>query len=293
MGPLGGLVLQTPTPGFGPAALESYRMLLVRVGWFVASLLGVVVVGWLLVEPGINRVVRRRNAGNPTLEEAISRYVRLLVVLVGVLVGAVVAGFGPALADSALVVAAVTLAVGVAAQTVIASLVSGLVLVLDPHFNVGDYIEFDDTGGVVQSITLRVTRVVTPDGELVTVPNTVLTSRAVARPYGRGRHRLVEYVGIAFESDVEAALEHLEAAAVEVDAVLPEPAPRAYVDEFGSDAVVLRVHLWVERPREVDLFGVRSAFARGAKRRLDEAGIVISPASKRELLGRLEVDDGA
>lgn len=286
------VVLQTPTPGFGPAELEEVVPVLRRAGWFVAGLAVVVAVGWLVVEPAISRFVRRRNRGNTTIQEAITRYVRLVVVVAGVLVGAVAAGYGRFLGDSALVVAAAMLALGVAAQAVIGSLISGLVLVHDPEFNVGNYIKWADGEGVVQSITLRVTRVLTPAGELVTIPNTVLTSGAVGRPYGRGRYRVVEHVGIAYEADVDEALRHLEAAAVEVAAVLAEPAPAAYVDEFGSDAVVLRVHYWIDDPRKRDLFGVRSAFARAAKSRLDDAGIAISPPSKRELLGRIGVDEG-
>jgi len=39
----------------------------------------------------------------------------------------------------------------------------------------------------------------------VTIPNTTLTSEAVARPYGRGRSRVVERIGIAYEDDVDDA----------------------------------------------------------------------------------------
>ena len=292
MDPTTAVVLQTPTPGLGPEELEEVLPELARLAWFVGGLAVVVAIGWFLLEPAVSRFVRRRNRGNATLQEAITRYVRLLVVVLGALVGAVLAGYGRFLGDSALVVAAATLALGVAAQTVIGSLVSGLVLVHDPEFNVGNYIRWEGGEGVVQSITLRVTRVLTPDGELVTIPNTVLTGGAVRRPYGRGRYRVVEHVGIAYEADVEAALGHLQAAAVEVDAVLAEPPPAAYVDEFGSDAIAVRVHYWIRDPRKRDLFRVRSEFARGAKARLDEAGIAIAPPSKRELLGRIGVDDG-
>ena len=288
------VVLQaTPTPGLGPDELVDYWPLVRRGAWFLAGFLLTAAVGWFLVEPLVSGVVRRRNRDNRTIQEAFSRYTRVLAVVVGFFVGVGVAGYGQFLADSAIVIAAATLAVGVAGQTVIGSLVSGLVLVMDPEFNVGNYIQWEGGQGTVQSITLRVTRVLTPDGELMTVPNTVLTSKAVTRPYGRGRYRVVEHVGIAYEDDVEAAIEHLAAAAASLDAVLAQPAPSAYVDEFDSDAVVVRVHYWIEDPRRRDLFRVRSEYAREAKRRLEAAGLTISPASKRELLGRIAVDDGA
>ena len=207
MTPLATALLRTATPdaGMGPDELVDLLPDLVRAGWFLVGFLLVLVVGWYVVEPVVSRGIRRRNRNNPTIQEAISRYVRLFVLLVALFVGAGAAGFGQVLQNSALVIAAGTLAIGVAGQTVIGSLVSGLALVADPEFNVGNYIEWADREGEVRSITLRVTRVHTPDGELVTIPNTTLTSEAVARPYGRGRSRVVERIGIAYEDDVDDA----------------------------------------------------------------------------------------
>jgi len=282
-----------PTPVVGPEGLAAYWPLVHRAVWFVAGFAAVTLVGWFVGEPLIARFVRRRNRNNPTIQEAVSRYVRLFVLVVAFFVAAGIAGYGRFVGDSALVVAAGTLAIGVAGQTVIGSLVSGVVLVVDPEFNVGNYIEWAERQGTVQSITLRVTRVLTPDGELVTVPNTLLTGQAITRPYGRGRRRIVEHVGVAYETDVAAALDHLTAATDAVDDIVAEPTPKAYVDDFGSDAVVLRVHYWIEDPRRRDIFAIRSAYARTVKERLEAAGITINPASKRELLGRIGVDDGA
>jgi small-conductance mechanosensitive channel len=288
------LLQTTPTPvagPVGPAGLADYWPALVRGAWFLVGFVAITLVGWFVVEPLVGRYVRRRNRNNPTIQEAVSRYIRLLSLVVALFVAAGIAGYGGLIGDSALVIAAGTLAIGVAGQTVIGSLVSGLVLVTDPEFNVGDYIEWADREGTVQSITLRVTRVLTPDGELVTVPNTTLTGQAVTRPYGRGRYRIVEHVGLAYEADVSAALEEFTAATAAVEEIKAEPTPKAYVDEFGPDSVVVRVHYWIEDPRRHDIFEIRSMYAQAAKTRLDDADITISPASKRELLGRIEVDD--
>jgi len=288
-----GLVLAAETPGTGPGALLDYWPLVERLGWFIAAFLVVAIVGWVVVEPAISRFVRSRNRNNPTIRNVIRRWLRLLVVAVAVLVGLAAAGFGYVIGDSALVVAAATLAVGVAGQTVLGSLVSGMVLVADPEFNVGDYVEWPDGAGTIQSITLRVTRVVTPDGELVTVPNTTLTSEAVTRPYGRARHRIVDTVGIAYETDVGEALSHMHAVATNLEGVAAEPSPDVYVESFESDWVECRVHYWVADPNREDVLAVRSAYAQALKERLDAADIGISPASKRELLGRVDVDGEA
>jgi len=139
MTPLATALLRTATPdaGMGPDELVDLLPDLVRAGWFLVGFLLVLVVGWYVVEPVVSRGIRRRNRNNPTIQEAISRYVRLFVLLVALFVGAGAAGFGQVLQNSALVIAAGTLAIGVAGQTVIGSLVSGLALVADPEFNGG------------------------------------------------------------------------------------------------------------------------------------------------------------
>lgn len=166
-------------------------------------------------------------------------------------------------------------------------------LVFDPEFNVGNFIEWEDGKGTIRSITLRVTRIQTVDGELLTVPNTVLTSQTIVRPYGHGRRRIVEHIGLAYEADVDEAIRHLEAAALDLDRIAPEPTPSAYVDDFDSDAVVVCVHYWVDNPRRRNLFDIRSEYAKTVKDRLEAAGITISPPSKRDLQGRIAVDEPA
>ncbi|WP_256297826.1 mechanosensitive ion channel family protein [Haloarchaeobius salinus] len=284
------LLLQGAPPEFWPSQLANDWAFVVRLGWGVLAFALVTLFGWYLLDPAVSRIVTARNRNNPTLEEAVSRYLRLSVVVVGFLVGALITGYGAFLQSSALIVAAATLALGVAGQTVIGSLVSGMVLVLDPEFNVGDYIEWEGGEGTVRSITLRVTRVQTPDGGLVTLPNTKLTSQPVTRPYGYNRIRIVEHVGIAYEDDVDDALALLEEAARNVDGVVEGPSPTAYVDEFSGDAVVLRSEFWVTTPERRTLFRIRSNYARRVKQQLDGADITIAPPSKRELLGRIDVE---
>ncbi len=283
------LLQTTELVDVGPEELADYEPALIRAVWFLVGFLIVVGVGWYVVEPVVSRAVRRNNRRNKTMQEAMSRYTRLASVVVALFVGAGVAGYGGFLSSSALVFAAATLAIGVAGQAVVGSLISGLVLVFDPEFNVGNYVEWDDGEGAITSITLRVTRVETPDGELVTVPNTLLTSQAVRRPYGRKRYRVVEHVGVSYDDDLDDAIEGLRRAARRTDGVVEDPEPDAYLEEFGDDAVVLRCHYWLMDPRDTDVFDLRSRFARNAKQILEDADVSISPASKRELTGRVDV----
>lgn len=272
---------------------EAYREILLPFGKFALAFFAVYLVGRLFVEPAVDRVVRQRNQNNPTIQQALRRYLRLLIVVVGAAFGIAAGGYGQVLTSSALIIAAATLAIGVAGQEVLGALISGLFLVANPNFNVGDWIAWDDNEGVVEAISFRTTRVRTENNETVTVPNTELTTSTIVSPYGREQFRVAEEIGIEYEDDVEAAMEHLREAARTQPAVLDDPEPRVYLVEFGDDAVVLQVQYWIRNPTRRDTMRVRSEFSLAAKSRFEDAGLNISPASERELSGGVRVEQSA
>jgi small-conductance mechanosensitive channel len=76
--------------------------------------------------------------------------------------------------------AAVGVAIGFAAQDLLKNLFGGIILVFDQPFQVGDKISAGGTYGEVVSIGLRSTRIVTPDDNLVSVPNAQVVDGQVA-----------------------------------------------------------------------------------------------------------------
>lgn len=248
--------------------------------------------GRLVLVPAVVRVVARRNPDNPTVVEGVQRFTVLLLGLVALGVAIVAAGFGHVLSGSALVIAAATLALGVAGQAVIGNLVSGLFLVADPEFNVRDWIRWADGEGVVETIHFRVTRVRTADEEVITVPNTTLATTAISRPYSRDRYRIAVRLGIAHDEDPSTAEAILLDAVGAVDGALGEPAPRVVVDDLGEDALWLRVLFWVGDPTRIDVVEARSAYVRGLHERLEDADVVYSQPSDHVVTGAIDVDRG-
>lgn len=76
--------------------------------------------------------------------------------------------------------AGIGVAIGFAAQDLLKNLFGGLILVFDQPFQAGDKISIGGTYGEVVSIGLRSTRIVTPDDNLVTVPNSQVVDQQVA-----------------------------------------------------------------------------------------------------------------
>jgi small-conductance mechanosensitive channel len=273
-----------------PSELADYSELFVRAGKFVLAFVAVYLAGRLAVEPAVDEVVRRRNRNNPTIQDAVGRYLNLLVVLVALAVAIAAAGYSQVLARSALVVAAATLAIGVAGQAVIGNLVSGLFLVSDRNFNVGDWIAWGDREGVVEAISLRTTRVRTPDNETVTVPNTDLATTAITRPYGRDRYRVSERIGIGYDDDVEAAMEVLDEIARGHDSILDDPAPRTYLEGFEDAAATVQVFYWLRSPSRQHVMRVRSEFELAVVSRFREEEIDLTTVSNHEIAGSLAIE---
>ena len=274
-------------------SVEATRPYLVQTAKFLVGFAVVYLLGRFTLATGVVSVIRRRNPNNPTMQEAATRYLHALVLVVALAVAVASAGFGQILTNSALVVAAGTLAVGVAGQEVLGALVSGIFLVGDPNFNVGDWIAWDETEGVVESITLRVTRVRTPNNEVVTVPNTELTANSVTRPYGRAEFRLTERLGIDYDDDVDAGIDLFRTTVSDHAAVLDDPAPKVYVEELGGDEVVLRADFWIRNPNRRDVLSVHSGVIRTLKERFEAAGFTVSPPSHHDVRGRVAVDGDA
>jgi small-conductance mechanosensitive channel len=205
-------------------------------------------------------------------------------------VGASVSGLASFLTATEALAAAATIAFGFAAQDVLGNLVSGVFIVLDPKFNIGDWIQWKDREGVVEDISFRVTRVHTFDNELITVPNAELSKNAVTNPVAKDRLRVRYEFGIGYEDDIDHAKEILLAEARRHPEILDRPGARAVVGELAPSYVGLEVRFWVDQPSRTDFLRIRSEYVQAVKERFDAEGVEM-PYPYRQLTGRIETQE--
>ncbi|GGM69833.1 small-conductance mechanosensitive channel [Halarchaeum rubridurum] len=275
------------------AAAASYHDLLVQFGVFLVVAFAVYVAGRFLLVPPLVRLVRVRNPENQTLVDATDLYARVAVAAVALVLATAAAGFGRAFQGSALVVAAATLALGVAGQDVIGNLVSGVFLVADPDFHVGDYIRWTDQEGTVEKVDFRVTRVRTAAGETVTVPNSQLTTNALVSPYAGETYRVSETFGVRHDADVGTALRLAREAAEADDRIVADPEPTVQVRGFGANSLDVVARYWVGAPTETPIADVRSAYLRRVADAFEAHDIEANPPSRTELSGSLALADAS
>ncbi|MFC6718768.1 mechanosensitive ion channel family protein [Natrialbaceae archaeon GCM10025810] len=248
--------------------------------------------GRTVVLPLLERALDRRgldeHAQNPLLLLA-----RVGVVFVALAVAFGAGGFGNFLVSMAGIAAAGALAVGLAMQNVIANFVAGVFIYADRPFRIGDWIEWDDGtySGIVEDISLRVTRVRTFDNELLTVPNSALTEGVIENPVDADKLRQKFVFGIGYDDDVERASEIIVEEARDHPDILGEPAPSVRLVELGDSAVGLQSRYWIADPSRADFVRIRGEYVAAVKRRFDEGGIDM-PYPVRTLEGGLVLQDG-
>jgi small-conductance mechanosensitive channel len=253
---------------------------------FVVVFVVIYLLGKYFLTRAVGRSLRRRDFDETLVGLVVSTTV-VVIAVVAVALAATVAGFGVVLAAFATLAGALALAVGFAAQDLVANFVAGVFIIQDEPFTVGDWIEWDGNSGVVRDIQLRVTRLDTFDNQLVTVPNSDLANAAVINNVVNDQRRVSVDFGIGYDDDIDQARDAIVDEGTHVDGVLEDPAPTAPVTGLGDSAVVLQGRIWID-PNESSYGAIRAQFLEAVKQRFDSEGIDM-PYPNTELSGDIEV----
>ena len=175
------------------------------------------------------------------------------------------------------------IAVGFAARDTLANLFSGIFIVADGPYRIGDYINLD-TGerGYVTHVGLRSTRIMTRDDVEITVPNAVIANAKIVNESGgpSPRSRIRIGVGVAYGSDVDQVVEVLEQTAAEHAGVCADPSPRVRMRAFGTSSLDFELLCWIDEPAQRGL--ITHELFMDIYKRFAAAGIQI-PFPQRDL----------
>jgi small-conductance mechanosensitive channel len=256
---------------------------------FVVVFAVLAIVGRVFVLPLVSRLLDARGLDRHA-KIPLRKLTMGLVVFVATAVAFGLAGYGSFLTSLATIAAAGTLAVGFAMQDVIKNFVAGIFIFTDKPFRIGDWVEWDGYTGIVEDISLRVTRVRTFDNELLTVPNSQLTDRVIKNPVAKGKLRVKFLFGIDYGDDIEAATDIILAEAAAHPDILDEPEPTVRLTELGDSSVGLQARIWIADPDRADYLQIRGEFVTDVKEAFDEADISI-PFPQRTLHGEVAVSE--
>ena len=253
-----------PTAGTGFLArlADAYGAALELPGVSVAVILLFVVVGALVatyVVRLLGRPVAKRFA-RESVAQVVLRGVRAGVVIVFGFAGLNAAGFE--LGNIVLSVGVFSAVVGIILAPIVGSVISGVFVLADQPFEIGDMVELPDgTRGFVEDITLRYTKIFTVDNTFEVIPNSYVRDNRVTNLSAEDeRTRLRLQILVTYESDIDRARTLIERAAASCGAVIeggPDirigvaryPAkPTCYIDSFADHGVQITLRYWAKNP---------------------------------------------
>jgi len=180
------------------------------------------------------------------------------------------------------------LVIGMAARQTLRSLLAGFVLMVTQPFAVGDWVVMADAEGTVRDISVVNTRIQTPDGEYVTLPNDEITATKIVNRSAKEHLRIEVEVGVDYDADVERAIEVAREVLEEVDEVLRTPSPVVDAKRFEDSAIVLGLRFWISDPAPRRMWRARTRVIGGLTDAFDEAGIEV-PFPQRTVSMRNDV----
>jgi len=254
---------------------------------FVVAFAVIYLVGRTVLQAVFDRVLDRRDLDSHA-KRPLKKVLGIVVVFVAIAVAFGFAGFGNFLQSLATIAAAATLAIGFAMQDVLKNFVGGVFIYTDQPFRIGDWIEWDGNSGVVEDISLRVSRVRTFDNELLTVPNSQLTDGVIKNLVAKDKLRLKFVFGIGYDDDIDEATEIILEEARNREEIMDDPEPTVRLTELADSYVGLQSRIWIARPSRADWVRTRAEYVKTVKERFDEAGINI-PYPQRDLSGGVEL----
>lgn len=161
---------------------------------------------------------------------------------------------------------------GIASQTSIGNIVSGLFLISEKPFEIGDLIRVGDKLGNVYSIDLLSIKLRTLDNLLIRIPNQTIISTEVINITKFPIRRMDIMIGVAYKEDLKKVAEVLKSIAKENPLCLDEPEPLIITRTFNTSSIDFQFGVWFEKTNYAP---VRNSIFQQITERFKEEGIEI------------------
>jgi len=203
-------------------------------------------VGYLITRIIQHVVVKavRRTPGGVAVEHALSR----VVAIVGITLAFMTALSTMGVDINALIAALglTSLAIGLALKDTIENAITGVLLLIQRPFKVGDVIQVTSVTGTVVDVAIRTTKIKSLDGLHVLIPNRHVYDAVITNWSYYPQRRVTMTVGVAYETDLARAYQVLSEAVTATPGVLTEPALILSFEGFDESAIRMVFRFWIE-----------------------------------------------
>lgn len=211
-------------------------------GGFLLFGLGYLLTRW--IQKWIDGHVLARSHVDMGVRNSVKTGIGYLGVGLAVLIGVSAAGID--LSSFALVASALSVGIGFGLQNIVSNFVSGLILLVERPFKVGDHVVSGTTEGIVKRISVRATEIETFRKQSIIVPNSDLINSPVGNWTHRNKIGRSEVpVSVSYRADPQKVMDILLELVDQIPAVLRNPEPHVEFLSFGPSSLnfELRFHL--------------------------------------------------
>jgi small conductance mechanosensitive channel len=254
------------------------EQLIVYLGHFTSGIVIIILGFW--ISGRLAKVIQNRlskiKSFDSTMVPVFASTFRYAILLIAIVAG--LGSFGIETTSIIAVIGAAGLAIGLALQGTLSNVAAGVMLLFIRPFKIGDWIETGAVSGTVDEIGLFSTIVNTFDNIYISVPNSSIWGSIIINHSRYNTRRMDLDIGIAYESDIDAAEAALMKLAAD-DRVLSDPAPQFLIVDYAASAITVRLRLYANVDTYWPLYW---EMMRQIKATLDNAGISI-PYPQREV----------
>jgi small-conductance mechanosensitive channel len=186
---------------------------------------------------------------------------------------------------------AIAIGFGFGAQNIINNFISGWILMWERPIRIGDFLEIEDSKGLVEEINTRSTRIKRVDGVHLLIPNSKLLENTVVNWTLVDQFvRCSVKVGVAYGSPAKKVAGLIMQATTEQAEALTEPKPLVTFDDFGDNALMFEVTFWVNSRVESGLRIAKSNVRFRLEELFEQENIVVAyPQRDIHLDGSLKI----
>ena len=217
----------------------------------------------------LRKILTNRNV-DPTVVKfvsSLSYYAIIVMTLVAVL-----GQLGVQTASIVAIIGAAGLAVGLALQGSLSNFAAGVILIIFRPFKVGETVIINNQKGVIDSIQIFSTSIVTPTNELVVIPNSQVVGANIINYTRLPERRLDLVVNVGYDSDIRKVYQVLKQAVDKTSNILTKKEPTIRLDQLDASSMNFNVLVWTTNAN----YGpVKAELLENIKNGLTENGINI------------------
>lgn len=218
---------------------------------------------------GEERITFNEDSGHKGSKVAL---VRLVIIVIGLLLAVMASGLP--MDKLTVVLGAFGVGIGLGMQNIVNNFVSGIILIFEKPFRIGDYVELADKKGKVRDIGIRSSKLLTPQGSEVIIPNgDLLSGRLVNWTLGNDFIKTELLFKVSAESNFEEIKKIISEMLDDAENTVKKSPPEVLLNNITADSLEIKVLLWINNIYVEAEF--KSDFLQQLVKKLKDAGVKI------------------